>query len=146
MPFCQGARAQILIQLERIQNGERVSIIEIATVTEEQHAEINFYREKFGLPVLELPRIVYLGKHHYNSRRQDGYTIEDMADQLESGLAAHSQVIATHKMTALQNKLGRADGHGNFVKDLVILELTSRKPMGEAFSAIPRGDKNKPIP
>lgn len=144
MPLNQGARALIVAHLQKIENRERVLVIEIGTLTRAQHDEINNYRNKFGLPPLELPTILYLGKHHYESRIVDGYTIEDMASQIESGLCDHSVVVAGHRMMALQNKTGRQDGYGNSVKDLVILEITSRRPRSEAFSAIPKGDSNKP--
>jgi hypothetical protein len=127
-------------QLQRVANGERVRPIDIGQLTADQFAAINAYRSENGLPALESAVVCYVGRHHYASRHAQGYTIEDMIAQLESGLGAQSEVITGHSLTGLQNKVGRNDGYGHTVKDLVTLELTQRKPKAEAFSVIPKGD------
>lgn len=145
MPIDQEQKAAIRLNLQRCANGEKPRPIDIGQLTETQFAEINAGRQGHGLPIIESAVIVYVGKHHYESRSKNGYSIEDMILQLESGLSEHSIVTVTNRMTRLQNKIGRHDGHGNFVMDAVIFELTVRWPKAEAFSAIPYGDNKKPL-
>lgn len=140
MPLDPAKRAEIRQHLARIAAGERPKPIDIGQLTPAQFDAINVQRSRDGLPSLDSAVVVYSGRHHYSSRSADGYNIEDMILQLESGLAENSEVIATRKMTALQNKTGRDDGYGSYVKDQVVLELTARKPKAEAYSAIPKGD------
>lgn len=90
--------------------------------------------------------IVFVGRHIYQSRSRDGYTIHDMWLQIESALSAASIVIAGPKMTTMQNQTHRGDGYGNAIRDMAVFELTARKPRAELFSVIPKGDDgNKPI-
>lgn len=140
MPLDPTQREAIRTNLQRIANGEKPPLIIIGELTQKQFADINAYRSAEQLPALESAVVVYSGRHHYGSRIKDGYTIEDMLLQIESALSAHSEVVAGKKMTGVQNKQGRNDGYGHIVKDLVVLELTSRKPRAEALSVIPKGD------
>lgn len=140
MPIDPNKRDAIRANLQRIANGEKPPLIVIGELTQKQFADINAYRSAEQLPALESAVVVYQGRHHYESRSKDGYTIEDMVLQIESALSAHSEVVAGKKMTGIQNKQGRNDGYGHTVKDLVVLELTSRKPRAEALSVIPKGD------
>jgi hypothetical protein len=144
MPLDENKKNEIREHLAKIAAGEKPRPIDIGRLTQAQFEAINSHRSKANLPSLESAMIVYHGRHHYSSRSKDGYNIEDMISQLESGLMSESEVISSTKMTALQNKIGRRDGYGNHVKDQVILELTTRKPKAEAFSAIPKGDYIKP--
>ena len=144
MPVDGSTLAEIYGQLEKVSKGQKVGPIDIGLLTQKQFADINAYRSRAGLPSLESAVIVYVGCHRYRSRLADGYSIPDMVMQLCSGLDAGAVVIASRKMTALQNPLRRNDGYGNAVRDTVVLELTARKPKAEAFSAIPKGDKIPP--
>ena len=144
MPIEELKIQEIRGQLEKIANGEIVYPIDIGLLTQKQFADINRYRSSAGLPTLESAVIVYVGRHHHKSRLADGYSIEDMVIQLQSGLDETSVVAVARKMTVLQNVTRRNDGYGNWVRDTVVLELTARKPKAEAFSAIPKGDTNSP--
>ncbi|WP_235423327.1 hypothetical protein, partial [Enterobacter hormaechei] len=80
----------------------------------------------------------------YNSRTADGYTVDDIIEQIISAMSDSSELLRTVKGTVLENKIKRDDGYGNMVNDRAVLELTSRKPRSELYSVIPRGDVNKP--
>ena len=127
-----------------IANGQRPKVVSIGTLTAQQHADVNAHRAREGLPPLGDPEILFLGRHLYNSRHKDGYTIDDMIEQIVSALSIDAEVVPTQKMTGLRNPIPRADGYGNQVHDLAVLELTARRPKAELFSVIPRGDHNKP--
>lgn len=145
MPLYQDAKYLLRANLEAIERGERVRAVTIGVLTGAQFAAINAYRSSAGLPEVENPEIVFLGKHLYNSRvAQDGYTIDDVMDQIESALAETAVAHLNPKMSGLQAAIPRADRYGNTVRDLAVLELTQRKPRAELFSVIPKGDTNKP--
>jgi len=144
MPIDPNAVHAIREHLCRIANGEKPRIITIGELTPEQLEAICAERRRLGLPELESPELVYLGRHHYESRSVDGYTVEDMILQLQSSLSPLSQVQATIKMTAMQNLDLRADGYGSAVADRAVLELTARKPRAEVYSVIPKGDGGGP--
>lgn len=144
MPIFSHSFDLIRTNLLAVSKGEHAKIITIGELTDVQFTQINIWREQNDFPLLELPEVVYLGRHHHESRSKDGYNIEDMILQLEQGLHESSIVKITKKMTVLQSINSRNDGYGNNVTDAVVLELTARKPRAEAFSAIPYGDKNKP--
>lgn len=110
MPIDPNKRDAIRANLQRIANGEKPPLIVIGELTQKQFADINAYRSAEQLPALESAVVVYQGRHHYESRSKDGYTIEDMVLQIESALSAHSEVVAGKKMTGIQNKQGRNDG------------------------------------
>lgn len=141
MPLDLGRINAIAENLEKISKGEKPAFIDIGALTIVQFEAINVLRTQKDLPPLDSPIIVYNGLHHYESRcRGDGYTIQDMIAQIRSGIAEEAVVVPTKKMTGLQNKLGRDDGYGKVVKDLVLLELTQKKPKALLFSVIPKGD------
>ena len=144
MPIYINAVELIRTNLQVVEKGDRPRLISIGELTVTQFTEINVWREANDFPLLGSPEIVYLGRHHHASRSKDGYNIEDMIQQLESGLNASAVVSITTRMTRLESVTPRNDGYGNTVLDAVILELTARKPRAEAFSAIPYGDKIKP--
>lgn len=145
MPLHHNGRDILRASLETLKEGERPLVVTIGTLTNDQHAAINAYRTKHGLPPLVSPEIVFLGRHLYNSRAvKDGYTIDDILDMIESALADTAGVIASHKMTALRSIRSRPDQYGNHVTDEAVFELTQRRPKAELYSVIPKGDKNKP--
>ena len=144
MPLYANSASLIRANLALIASGQRAKVVAIGALTEAQHAAINAHRFREGLPALGDPEILFLGRHLYNSRHADRYTIDDMIAQIDSALSAHSEVIPTQKMTGLRNPVARADGYGNRVHDVAVLELTARRPKAELFSVIPRGDVNKP--
>ncbi len=145
MPLYADAEILIRANLHRIAQGERVRTIAIGVLTEIQHAAINNHKEAAGLPLLENPEIIFLGKHAYDSRvLRDGYTIEDVITQVQFALADSARVVESVKMTALKSTCLRADGYGNEVLDEAVFELTTRKPRAELYSIVPKGDKVKP--
>jgi hypothetical protein len=113
--------------------------------TEKQWDDINAARRGLRLHEIESREIVFTGRHLYNSRTKDGYTVDDIWLQIESALAAAAAVFVNPKMTAVENPHGRPDGYGNTVHDRAVFECTQRKPRAELFSVIPKGDSRKPI-
>lgn len=85
-----------------------------------------------------------MGRHLFNSRTADGYTIDDMVLQIQSALSEQSLAIVNPKMSTIQAVIGRDDGYGNTVLDQAIFKMTQRKPRAELYSVIPKGDRNKP--
>jgi hypothetical protein len=144
MPIDPSAVPDIRRQLERIASGERPTIIVVGVLTPVQHQAISKVRVSLGLPELESPELVYLGRHHFASRSADGYMIEDMIAQVVSGTSIAAHPILTPKMTVLENPDLRADGYGFAVRDRAVLELTARKPRAEILSVVPKGDGGGP--
>lgn len=145
MPLNDDAMEILRASLEMLAQGERPLVVTIGVLTTEQYAAINAYRSKHGLPDLASPEVVFLGRHLYHSRAvKDGYSIDDILDQIESAMSDTAIAIATHKMTALRSTTVRHDRYGNQVIDEAVFELTQRRPKAELYSVIPKGDKNKP--
>ena len=144
MPLYPNATQLITQNLNALANGDRAKFVVIGNFTEQQFQEINAYRTSTGLPPLEQNEILYMGRHHYNSRAgRDGYAIADLLAQIQSALSANSVVLTNPGMTAIENPIPRNDGYGNQVNDRAIFELTSKKPRAELFSTIPKGDAIK---
>jgi len=118
--------------------------VTIATFTIKQFEDINAVRRGLNLHELESNEIVFIGRHLFNSRTSDGYTIDDIFLQIQSALSEHSLAIVNQRMSSIQATIGREDGYGNTVFDQAIFEMTQRKPRAELFSVIPKGDRNKP--
>ena len=144
MPLYADSHSLIRTNLQLIACGERPKVVPIGKLTALQHAAINAQRLTEGRPPLMDAEILFLGKHLFNSRHADGYSIDDMVTQIDSALSAQSEVLPTKKMSALCNLHRRADGYGNHVNDVAVLELSARRPKAELFSTIPRGDLIKP--
>ena len=145
MPLYNDGLYLIRANLEEIQRGGRVRAVAIGRLTDAQYEALNQHRAAAGLPPLEDPEIVFMGKHMYASRvTRDNYTIDDVILQITSALAADAVVMPTTSMTALEGAERRDDGYGNMVRDRAILELTQRKPRAELYSVMPKGDTNKP--
>lgn len=144
MPLDPGALDAIRRNLALLAAGQRAPLIVIGRLTPRQHEEINVVRRGLGLPPLLDPEIVYIGRHHFESRSKDGYGIEDMLAQIAHALSEASVVFARARMTSVQNLTPRADGHGRMVRDQAIFELTARKPRAELFSVVPKGDGGGP--
>lgn len=121
-----------------------MQLITIGELTSSQLRQINFGRIKLGLPDVESPEIVYLGRHHFCSRKAQGYTEGDMSQQIEWALADHAVAFVVPKGTTLQSAVDRPDGYGNMVRDQAVLDVTARKPRVEVFSVIPKGDRIGP--
>ena len=140
MPLYEGATQRIARQLEAVARGRRVDIIAIGCLTREQHGRIADARRKRGLQGPDSDEIVYLGRHHYESRAAQGYVVSDLVAQVASALASDAEVVVLGKMVGLVSRNERDDGYGCRVRDRAVLELTARKPRIEVFSVIPIGD------
>ena len=123
MTIYAGSHSLIRNNLMLIARGERAKVVAIGQLTSLQHDVLNAQRIGDGLPRLLDPEILFLGRHLFNSRRADGYSIEDMVEQIASALSAHAEVVPTKKMSALCNPRPRDDGYGNRVNDVAVLEL-----------------------
>jgi hypothetical protein len=140
-----GAEAEKLIRanFETIKNGERARPVIIGNLSAVQLAAVNASRKKRNLPEMT-SGIVFVGSHVYDSRiKRDGYTVEDVFDQISSALDEKS-VFKDGRMAALMNQTPREDRYGNKVRDAAILECTARFPCPELFSVVPNGDKIRP--
>ncbi|NWA01268.1 hypothetical protein [Pseudomonas gingeri] len=147
MPLYDNAEYLIRANLNEIAQGRRVRAVVIGVLTEVQFEAINRQKESQGLPQLEDPEIVFLGKHAYESRVvvvRDGHTIDDMVVQIVFALAETAIAVASPRMTAIKSTQLRLDGYGNEVTDEAIFELTARKPKAELYSIVPKGDRIKP--
>jgi hypothetical protein len=145
MVLLDGALDQICEQLERCKRGEKVSVITIGHLLPQQVEMLNAFRS--GLKLSHVgSELVLLGRHIHKSRiESDGYSILDVRAQLQSALSLTSVIRITGRgSTLLQSAIFRDDGYGNSVRDEAILELSSRTPLIEVFSVIPKGDKNRP--
>jgi hypothetical protein len=138
------AAALIRANLEQIAAGYKAGLVEIGVLTQEQLAEINKHRAAKGLIAISA-EVVFIGKHIYQNRiAKDGYTIDDVIDQITNAMHSDSLVLDTSKMTAMENPHLRADRYGNRVRDRAIFECSARHPRPELFSVIPKGDLIKP--
>ncbi len=144
MPLYPNALDLIRVNLELLKAGGRPKVISIGYLTETQHQAINVIRTREEKPLLVEPVVLFLGRHLYESRNADGYTIDDMMSMIESALSADSVAHAHHKMTGIMNHSARDDGYGNQVHDLGVFELYAKRPKAELLSVIPKGDNNKP--
>ena len=144
MPLYHDATEKIRDNLCLIRDGEKAPLIEIGYFTENQFKEINDSRKLLHLPPLEQNEIVFIGKHLYNRRTEDGYTIDDMVDQILSCLSEASVVDVAKGWSRIDNVIPRADRYGNYVKDRGVFEMTARKPRAELFSVMPKDDYLKP--
>jgi len=145
MPLHDDVTDKIREQLHRLARNEHVPIIEIGYLTYQQHQHVCAARKALGLPQPESPNIVYLGRHHYDSRSKQGYTIDDMVLQVQACTAGDCEVLINRRMTVLRSPLRRPDGYGNQVRDEGIFELARRKPRVELFSVVPKGDLISPL-
>jgi hypothetical protein len=144
VPLFVGAEELLRSSLVSIAQGARPPVREIGALTHEQFAEINKARVELGLHEIRENGIVFLGRHLFVSRSADGYTIDDMIEQIVSALDPASAVLVNSRMTAIQNVTVRNDRLGNQIRDRAIFEATVRKPRLELFSVIPKGDDIKP--
>lgn len=140
MPLFDNAADLIRTNLGRIKNKSRVHVVPIGTLTAEQLSAINAVRLADDLtPIVE--DVLFVGGHVYKSRIVgDGYTIEDVVDQISSAMDSEAVVIVTDYMTAMQNPNARPDRYGNMVKDRAVFECTARHPLPELISVSPKGD------
>ena len=144
MPLYPYGADNIRKNLESIRDGRRIRVVAIGRLTDAQLVAINTAREASGLQPI-VAEIVFAGGHVYKGRiLRDGYSIEDVIDQITSAID-HTAIATVHRgMTSIQNQNGRADRYGNQVRDQAVFECTARYPRAELFSVIPKGDSIKP--
>lgn len=145
MPLYQNAIGLIRLNLEMIQAGEKPKVVSVGYLTEVQHQAINQIRQAEGKPLLAEPLVIFMGRHLYNSRSADGYTVDDMLAMIESAMSSDALAHATHTLTGILNHNIREDAYGNKITDLAVFELYAKRPKAELYSVIPKGDSgNRP--
>jgi hypothetical protein len=144
LPLFADGLKKIRANLLRIGAGEtRPPLIRIGYFSPEQLAELNQLRLKNNLPQLN-GEIVFRGTHLHQSRCvRDGYTLDEILEQIQAAVTVESTVHYTVKLTALRSRQQRTDRKGALVVDEAVFECTVRHPRAELFSVIPRGDGKK---
>jgi hypothetical protein len=140
VPISEAAPALIRANLEAVQKGNRVRPVVIGTLTDAQLTAINDERRATGYaPILN--DVVFMGGHVYASRiERDGYTIDDVIDQIRSGMDSAAVVLRSPTMTAMENPVERIDRYGNSVRDRAVFECSGKYPRPELYSVMPKGD------
>jgi hypothetical protein len=152
MPLFSEALALIRANLEELKKGNRVSLVAIGAFTEAQLEAINHERgiASARWPT-EAPRyppmgaeVVFLGRHVYESRVvRDGYTIDDVVEQIASAMDSAAVVLKIPKMTAMENPSPRADRYGNSVRDRVCFRVFISTSKGGALFCHSKGRRHK---
>ena len=145
MPLYHDAQDKIRYNLQKIQSGDRAPLVAIGHLTDFQFEQMNLRRAALSLHLLEQNEIIFIGKHLFSSRAKDGYTIDDVIDQIVSALSDHSVVNISPTWSRIDNPTPRPDRYGNNVMDRGVFEMTAKKPRAELFSVMPKGDNIKPI-
>jgi len=111
MPLYENAFGRMRANFERIARGDKPSGVVIGTLTTEQLDALNRMRAAHKAPLPPVKsEVLFYGLHLYRSRVvRDGYTIEDVLDQIASAMDADSELAAHPGMTVLQNPQGRTD-------------------------------------
>jgi hypothetical protein len=146
MPLYRNAVDLIRANFEEISKGIKPRGVAIGSLTDRQLEEINRARAAHIPPLPPvIGEVLFYGRHMYKSRvLRDGYTVEDVIDQIVSAMDAAAIFVHHPINTTLQNRSGRVDRYGNLVKDLAVFECSARHPRPELFSVMPKGDVNKP--
>jgi hypothetical protein len=146
MPIYPNAVPLIRANLKLIRSGQRVKPVVVGILTNLQLDGINQHRlsrNHLLLPIVA--EVIFLGNHIYQSRiKRDGYSIEDIVDQIVSAMDEDSELVGSLPMQASENPNARHDRYGNEIHDRAVFECMSRHPRPELFSVVPKGDKIKP--
>lgn len=145
LPLYHDAEERIKFNLRRIESGDHPSMLAIGFLTETQLHELNLGRSNLDLHLLDQNEIVFIGRHIFNRRSKEGYSIDDIVEQIISALSHSSVVSISRAWSRIDNPIPRADRYGNLVKDRGIFEMTAKKPRAELFSVMPKGDNIRPI-
>ncbi len=146
MPLCENAAALIRANLEQFRPDVKVKVkaVAIGTLSDVQLAAIHAKQREEDLPLITA-EVLFIGWHIYKSRvLRDGYTIDDVVEQIVSGMSCDSVVLEDASMTAMENPNARRDRYGNDVRDRVVFECMARHPRPELFGVMPKGDLVKP--
>jgi hypothetical protein len=146
MPLYANAIGLIRTNLEQISKGYKVKPVAIGALTAAQVSAINQHRLAQNPNLLPVEsEVLFFGSHIYKSRcERDGYTIDDVVDQIVSAMDTASVLVGNLPMQAIENPNKRADRYGNYVHDRAVFECMSRHPRPELFSVMPKGDRNRP--
>ena len=147
MPLYPDALRLIRINFQAVAQGQRVRPVVIGVLTDAQRDAINNHRVTHN-PDLQpiVNEIVFVGAHIYKRRiATDGYTIDDVLEQIESALASDAAFVGGLPMQTIASIHPRKDRLGNVaIRDQAVFECTARRPTAELFSVIPKGDKIRP--
>ena len=144
MPLFENADDLIRANLELLRDGKKAPLVTLGSLTDKQLAQVNDFRSANGFSPI-IARIVFIGRHVHKSRIMgDGYTIDDVIEQIESATQASAVVRVTELRTSLENPNKRYDRCGNLVSDRAVPECTAHHPWPEQFSVILIGDAIKP--
>ena len=147
MPLYPHAVDLIRENLEQIARGRKVKPVAIGALTEDQLNAINRHRQQQNpnLPAV-IGEVLLFGSHIYKSRCiRDGYTIDDVIDQIVSAMDSQSVLVENLPMQAIENPIERDDRYGNLVHDRAVFECMGRRPRPELYSVMPKGDRIRPI-
>ncbi|PRG17972.1 hypothetical protein [Burkholderia multivorans] len=144
-PLKDGALKDACGLLEALARGDRPRPIDIGNLTPEQFEAINKARAQLNMPEFSSPDVYYRGTHHYNSRVTEQvppYSIDDMLQQIDSGMSAQSRVVMGGRSPVLENPTPRVNESGVPVRDQAVLNY-GRGGQPELFSVVPKGDGRK---
>jgi hypothetical protein len=146
MPLHKDAERLIRANLEICSQGKKPRLVVIGSLTQKQLDEINKERQTRNLLPMT-SEVVFDGRHMYRSRCEDnGYTIDDVIEQIVSGMDAAAVVLAHTRMTTMTTTNPRKDKYGNTeILDQTVFECTVRHPRPELYSVIPHGDIIRPL-
>ena len=140
MPLLPNARDKLRVNLQTLSIGKKPKPVVVGHLTAAQLAAINSRREQDELPAIT-DEVVFVGKHIYESRiTKDGYSIDDVIDQIANGMDSSAVMVQHPTMSAIQNQAQRTDRYGSTVRDTIVFECAGRHPRPELYSVIPKGD------
>jgi hypothetical protein len=144
MPLNDDAPRLIRENLLMAAAGRKPRIAVIGTLSDEQLQAINAERATRKMRPITA-ELMFDGRHIHKSRIEgDGYSIDDVVQQITASLNVRSIARITPKMTVIQSQIERRDGYGNMITDEAVLECSMRFPRAELYSVIPKGDNIKP--
>jgi hypothetical protein len=109
MPLFADAPAMIRANLEGLRDGKKVPVITVGRLTDAQLSAINRDRLAAGYAPIT-PEVVFIGRHIFKRRVvEESYTVDDVIDQIASGMDASAIVVSPSKMAAMENPTPRAD-------------------------------------
>jgi len=144
MPLFHNARQKMRTNLEKIRDGNHPSRIAVGTLNQNHLEAINAQKLEEELPTIT-DEIFFIGRHIYESRLDgNGYTIEDVLDQIYSGMDENSIVVKEGIMTGMRNPTKRLDRYGKYVNDVVVFQCTGFNSNPQLYGVIPKGDGGGP--
>jgi hypothetical protein len=144
MPLCKDAEKSIRHNLECCKQGKKPPLVVIGSLAKKQLDDINAERKTRNMNPI-CGDIVFDGRHLHKSRCVgDGYTIDDVIEQIVSALHEDAEFMPHTRMTTISRVTTRKDRLGNEVIDQAVFECTARHPRPELYSVIPHGDKIRP--